>query len=129
MFSLFSDNVWAQKAAADSILTDAFSADIPYKGVVYATYLTLRHCPYCDMGTYSLLSMPRGKVEESTVMDGSWTVIKGSAKDENATVVELDDKNGKVVYCYLRMKDGALQELDSHLREVKPGKDHILRKQ
>ena len=118
------------KPAADSILTDTFSGNIPDGGVVYATFLTLNHCRYCDMGKYSFVAVPRGSnSQKSAMVEGEWTVLRGDAKDENATVVELDDKAGKPLYYYLRVKNGDLQQLDSLLKEIKPAKDHMLKKQ
>ena len=117
------------KPALETALSDVFSGNILSGGVIYATYLTLNHCRYCDMGTYSLVTIPRGSVETSTMQQGEWTVLRGSAKDRNATVVELDDSKLRGMYYYLRTKNGDLQQLDSLLRDIKPVKEHMLKKQ
>jgi hypothetical protein len=82
------------------------------------------------MGTYSFLATPHmGKSKSHAQIEGDWTVLKGSATDDNATVVELDDKNQKPIYYYLRLKNGDLQQLDSTLHEMKPVAKHKLTKQ
>jgi len=58
---------------------------------------------------------------------GEWTVLRGDATDENATVVELDSK-GMVLY-FLRKKDGNLQRLDTSLHAMKPASGYMLHKE
>ena len=89
-------------------------------------HLYLQHCQYCDEGEFVLNQM-HGRSIGRIIDEGKWTVLRGSAKDKNSTVVELDGKN-KTLY-YLRLKNRNLQQLDSLLREIKPVKNYMLLKQ
>jgi len=94
--------------------------------------LQLKHQLYHDEGGFILNEVFCYRKTETTTgkaAEGSWTVLKGSAADDNATVVELDNKNGRLLYYYLRLKNGNLQQLDTTLHQIKPVSKHILRKQ
>lgn len=96
-----------------------------YTGVINGvrTSLTLRHCRYCDMGTFKL-SQKSTDVESD--ITGEWTVLKGDAVNENAVVVDLYLKNKD--YYYLRKNKATLQQLDDSLRVIRPGEKYILRR-
>ena len=115
-----------------TVLNEKFKGNISVGGDDAATTsLTLQHEPYADMGTFTLTEFYRAtQFEKATtnVTNGEWTVLKGSAKDENATVVELDANHKRMLY-FLRLKDGNLQQLDVSLHEIPPASKHILRKQ
>ncbi len=124
--------VVAQQQKKGTLLNDKFKGNISVGGDDAATTsLTLQHEPYADMGTFTLTEFYRAtQFEKATtnVTTGEWTVLKGSAKDENATVVELDANHKRMLY-FLRLKDGNLQQLDVSLHEIPPASKHILRKQ
>ncbi len=131
-FSFFEAS--AQKSTApkkDSVvLTDIFHGNSPTKKFGNEAQLVLKHCPYCDMGTFALTATHAYSIVcNSTTINGEWTVLKGSATNDNATVVELDMTDGKPLYYYLRLKNGDLQQLDSTLHEIKPQSKHLLKKQ
>jgi hypothetical protein len=89
-------------------------------------HLYLQHCQYCDEGAFDLNEM-HGHSIGRIIDHGNWTVLRGSAKDRNSTVVELDGKHDTLYY--LRLKTGDLQQLDSGLREMTPAKNYMLLKQ
>ena len=111
----------------DSLYTDNFNGAIYYGTNINHLQLALKHCQYCDDGTFTLVETVQGTAKTSDPVTGSWTVLKGSAKDDNATVVEIDIP-GRTLY-FLRLKSGNLQQLDGKLREIEPVEKHILRKQ
>jgi len=108
----------------DVILKDIFRGNIPANGYENTTELILEHQKYYDIGAFTLSETSKSG---TLTRKGQWTVIKGSAKDENATVVELD-LTGNTEY-FLRMKNGNLQKLDTALREIKPASKYILVRQ
>jgi len=103
---------------------DDFKGLISLRDSNIITDLTLQHEAYADMGTFIL----GGLNHSSGIMSlGDWTVLKGSATDDNATVVELDQ--GRIpIYYFLRLKNGDLQQLDSTLHEIQPAAKHILKR-
>lgn len=119
---------FSPKVNKDGVITDIFKGMISEKNKAYATELSLQHKPYYDMGSFALTITPAESVNnQSLVAQGEWTVLKGSAKDENAVVVEIDTK-GKTLY-FLRLKNGNLEQLDSTLHEMKPVRKYVLQKQ
>ncbi len=115
---------------ADSLLTDTFSGLIPFKKHRDPARLILKHCRYCDEGTFAIVASPRVTFTcTSFKFSGKWTVLRGSATDDNATVVEIDAPAPIGLLYYLRLKNGNLQQLDSLLREIKPIKNYMLLKQ
>ena len=106
---------------------DVFKGVITNKGTAVATTLQLDHKQYCDYGNFSLnetYAKPGGGKEHR--VSGDWTVLRGDAADENATVVELDAPGA--VWYYLRKRDGSLQQLDTALKEIKPTGNYLLKK-
>ena len=113
---------------ADAIITNTYTGIIPLKKQRCPARLILKHCRYCDEGTFAITANPRVTLTcTSFGFSGEWTVLRGSAIDENATVVELDGKG--TTFYYLRHKNGDMQQLDSLLREIKPIKNYMLLKQ
>ncbi|MFI5195453.1 MAG: hypothetical protein ACHQD8_00050 [Chitinophagales bacterium] len=108
-----------------TILRDVFKGVITDNGNEVNTMLQLDHKQYHDEGKFVYSKTYNGI---TVTINGEWTVLKGDAKDENATVVELDDNSSFRDY-YLRRKDGNLQQLDTALLEIKPALNHILKKQ
>jgi len=108
-----------------TIFHDAFTGVIIDSGHNVNASLKLDHKKYHDEGTFVY---SRTYLGITMTWTGSWTVLKGDVKDENATVVELDGNNFFKDY-YARRKDGNLQQLDTFLVEKKPVSGHILKKQ
>ena len=115
-----------------ALLHDKFKGNVALSGEDYAnTTLILEHKQYADMGSFELEEVyPGSKFDKPAVIttSGDWTVLKGSATNENATVVELNANGGRILY-FLRLKNGNLQHLDVSLHEIKPVAKHMLRKQ
>jgi len=118
------------------LLNDKFKGNIAAIGGddndYASTTLVLHHKQYADMGTFTLDEIfPGTRIEKGAhnTTTGDWTVLKGSATDENATVVELNAGGGKRMLYFLRLKSGNLQQLDFGLHEVKPAAKHILKRQ
>lgn len=103
------------------VLTDTFSGLIRVMNEDKAVQLLLLHEPFADMGTF-LFNETAGS--DARKWKGQWTVLKGSASDENATVVELD-LPGRTEY-FLRLKNGNLQQLDTSLKKIKPVQRYLL---
>ena len=122
--------VWAQKKGA--LLNDKFKGNIALSGDEFAnTTLSLKHERYADLGAFTLDEVfPGTKFDKPAhiTTSGDWTVLKGSATDENATVVELNASGGRMLY-FLRLKNGDLQQLDFEFHEMRPTAKHLLRKQ
>ena len=132
--ALFSGSIAAnaQENKKPKLINDEFNGTISASSdVEIATALKLTHEPYADDGTFLLNEVydnSKTKSKNALVREGEWTVLKGSATDENATVVELDDKNQKPIYYYLRLKNGDLQQLDNTLHIINPVTAHMLAK-
>ena len=103
------------------LINDRYSGVITDHGKNVAILLLLHHQRYGDDGKFTLTETADGKTNEMT---GDWTVLRGDAGDENATVVELDGA-GRTLY-FLRRKDGRLQKLDTALRAILPVKGNLL---
>ena len=110
-------------------LHDIFKGSIPNNGWVVNTTLQLDHKLFADMGGFLLLETykTRGNKDSIVPAMGEWTVLKGDANDDNATVVELDAAGGRIYF--LRKKDGSLQKLDTSLHEISPAKNYVLKKE
>lgn len=117
-----------RRAAKDTLYTDIYKGTILDDGKDNPAELRLMHKRYYDMGDFVLLEPARAgaavKVQETK---GGWTVLKGSATDENATVVEIDANLRTLTFLWL--KNGNLQQLDTALRELKPVGKYVLRMQ
>ena len=111
-----------------TMLYDLYVGPLPAQGILIRTKLRLNHLRYADDGKFVLLEMYRNAAGRDTiaVTKGDWTVLRGNAKDENATVVELTTPAGTLNF--LRRKDGDLQKLDASLKEIKPVNSYILKK-
>lgn len=117
-------------AAEGDTLTDTFKGTIAAKGCsgVRVT-LQLRHERYADDGLYTLTEQYCNR-PKATVLRGSWTVLRGDAVDENATVVELwDEATNSPARHYLRLKNGDIKLLDEKLRLMKEHGNYVLKKQ
>ena len=115
------------------MLNDKFKGNLPVSANERVnTTLILQHIQYADEGTFTLDEVyPGTQFEKPThnTTKGEWTVLKGSKADENATVVELNARQGGRMLYFLRLKNGDLQQLDVELHEIKPASKHILKKQ
>ncbi len=106
-----------------------------YKGVLYAkgckgvnTVLSLRHVKYADEGRYTLTEQYCNYPKAKTI-SGEWTVLRGDATNENATVIELYDiVTNKPVRHYLKLKDGSIKMLDEKLKVIGAKGNYILKK-
>ncbi len=98
-----------------------------YKGVISdnkkeeRAILSLRHCHFCDYGTFTL------STATGTSFAGDWTVLRGDAANKNATVVELDAADK--AFFFLRKPTGELQQEDSALKVIAPAATYVLRQQ
>jgi NlpE N-terminal domain len=117
-----------QKTGEAGIIKDSFKGIIPEAKQDISIHLILKHLLYADDGDFTLNESFIGpdRKEHAINSFGEWTVLKGDAKDENATVVELDAPDN-ILY-FLRLKDGNLQMLDTSLREIKPAAKYMLHK-
>ena len=126
----FSLAAFAQKkdalAGKEKMFTDTFKGQVQIDDTRFITGLILMHCRFCDMGKFILQEAIMDAMDKPSEIKGEWTVLKGDAVDENATVVEIDSKNDTLYL--LRMKNGDLQKLDAQLREIKPVAKYMLRK-
>ena len=83
------------------------------------TELTLYHAgPYVDEGTYSLKLTYRDRAVQPYVSRGDWTMIRGDAKDENASVYQLDPDHPEKSLYYLRVHPNELRQLGRNLKEM-----------
>ena len=121
------DNVQPQENP--NLIKDVFKGGILNDGQNINTVLVLKHLLYADDGDFTLDETYKDakNVEHTENCFGEWTVIKGDAKNENATVVELDAPQ-RIMY-FLRLKNGNLQKLDTGLREIKPVNKYLLAKE
>jgi hypothetical protein len=106
-----------QGPSAGSLLLGVFKGTLP-PGV--ETELSLYHPNlYTDEGTYILKTSPAGSNTPPLVTRGDWTMIRGDAADENASVYQLEpDHPEKSVY-YLRVNSGEVRKLDQDEKEIK----------
>jgi hypothetical protein len=117
-------------AAQGDTLTDTFKGTIAAKGCsgVKIT-LQLRYERYADDGLYTLTEQYCDR-PKAVVLQGSWTVLRGDAVNENATVVELwDEATNNPVRHYLRLRNGDIKVLDNQLRLMKGYGNYVLKKQ
>ena len=110
-------------------ITDVYKGLLAAKGCKGVnTTLSLRHVKYADDGSYTLTEK-YCDYPKATVIRGEWTVLRGDATNENATVIELYDAvTNKPVRHYLRLKDGSIKMLDDELRAIKGKGNYILKK-
>ena len=108
-----------------TLFHDVFKGVISNNGTQVNTILQLDHKQYHDEGKFMLSKTYK---DLTVTVNGEWTVLRGDAKDENATVVEISDNAAFREY-YLRRTDENLQQLDTALREIIPAKNYILKKQ
>ena len=113
----------------EKMLTDTYKGKVPLDNARYVTQLVLTHCRFCDEGKFILreTKMESTPGDKPIEIKGDWTVIKGDAENQYATVVEIDA--GKDTLYFLRWEEGNLQKLDAQLREIKPVTKYLLRKQ
>jgi hypothetical protein len=109
------------------IIKEVFKGLIANDGQNIATVLTLSHLPYADDGDFTLSETYKDVNKKEQILNtiGDWTVIKGDAKNENATVVEIEAPQ-RIMF-FLRLKNGNLQKLDTSLREIIPAVKYIRR--
>ncbi|MBS1584478.1 MAG: copper resistance protein NlpE N-terminal domain-containing protein [Bacteroidetes bacterium] len=127
VFCLVSAGIYA---ASDDTLTDTFEGTIAARGCsgVKVT-LQLRHEPYADDGLYTLTEQ-YCRHPKAVVLRGSWTVLRGDAVNENATVVELwDDATNRPIRHYLRLRNGDIKVLDEKLRLMRGKGSYVLKRQ
>jgi hypothetical protein len=112
-------------AQQKKLITDTYAGFIPAKKCTEVFMeLTLTHERYSDEGTYTLKQRcPSDK--DGIYTEGEWTVLRGDATNENATVVELGLKGN---WHFRREKNGNLQLLDSTLHVVGETGRYILKK-
>ena len=116
-------------AGARDTITDVYKGMLPAKGCKgIATILSLRHVKYADDGSFTLTEQYCNN-PKANVITGTWTVLRGDASDENATVIELWDEVAKRgLRHYLRLKGGSIKMLDNDLRAIKAKGNYILKK-
>jgi len=113
----------------ERILRDVFRGKVPLDNHKYATQLVLEHCKYCDEGKFVLqeTNMESAPGDKPIEIKGDWTVIKGDADNQYATVVEIDA--AKDTLYFLRLNSGHLEKLDAKLQEIKADMKYVLKKQ
>ena len=70
--------------------------------------------------SYSLLGFMR---EKGGPRKGSWSIIKGTKEDPEATIYKLDDNNGKPSLFLLKGDDNVLFFLDSEMKHLVGNRD------
>jgi NlpE N-terminal domain len=121
-----------EKSAGIDMIIDRFKGSIAIKDSLWVTELMLEHQLFADDGTFTLRETLEKPVKTNAPVEtkGDWTVLRGDATNENATVVEIDGA-GKTQF-YLRLKNEDLQRLDASLHKLKHAKGNtpdILKKQ
>lgn len=86
------------------------------------TELSLYHANiYTDEGTYRLKLTYLDRNVKPLVTEGDWTMLRGDADDENASVYQLDpDHPDKSLY-YLRVNSNELLQLDKDEKKIDSG--------
>src|SRR5690606_27251412 len=64
--------------------------------------------------------------ERTSVEHGSWTFLRGTASDPEATVYEITLDGGGASRHFLLARDGSLRMLDGDMEELPPGLPHTL---
>lgn len=126
VFCLISNGMYAGQG---DTLTDTFKGTIAAKGCdgVKVT-LQLKHEPYADDGLY-VLTEQYCRRPKAMVLRSSWTVLRGDAENENATVVELwDEVANSPIRHYLRLRNGDIKVLDDKLRAMRGKGNYVLKK-
>ena len=101
------------------------SADCP--GI--DTRLTLtQEGKYIDIGHFTLEETYRGRDAKPRVTRGEWTVIKGTAQDENAVVYELRPGHSKPALYFLKRGETKVERLDREGNETASKAGFTLRK-
>jgi copper homeostasis protein (lipoprotein) len=85
---------------------------------------------YIDTGTFSLSEQYLGRSSEPFVTTGTWTILRGTPDDENATVIELTfaDKETDQRY-FLRTDNNTLEMLDADQNHIQSALDYSLTRQ
>jgi copper homeostasis protein (lipoprotein) len=90
-------------------------ADCP--GIATELSLWREGGPYADMGHFTLRESYVGRSAAPLLSKGSWTVLRGDAEDENATVYEIDPDKGAPRY-FLKQAENSILPLDSKLKRI-----------
>ncbi|OJW77844.1 MAG: hypothetical protein BGO69_00010 [Bacteroidetes bacterium 46-16] len=125
---LFSCFCYTAYSGAHDTLTDVYKGILSTKtGKGLVTELRLSHEPYADEGTFVLIEKYAG-YPNAGVLKGQWTVLRGSATDKNAVVIELYNGTGVPERHYLKLKNGTIKMLDEKLMPIKGKGNYILQK-
>ncbi|HTC21755.1 MAG TPA: copper resistance protein NlpE [bacterium] len=91
------------------------------------TRLTLtQEGKYVDIGHFTLKQTYLDRSVQPLESRGEWTVIKGTAQDDNAVVYELRPGPSKRILYFLKMGDRKVKLLDKDGNEIDPQLDFSL---
>jgi hypothetical protein len=120
----------SSKPALDTttIYHDIFRGVLPDGHDSIITLLQLDHKLYHDEGTFNLDESYKktGGRLPSVKSQGFWTVLKGDADDDDATVVEVDGEDYQQFF--LRRNDSTLQKIDATLHIIEPAEAYLMRR-
>ncbi len=78
----------------------------------------IRDAEFSGDGTYKLTETYTGKDVKPLQSEGIWGTLRGTPKDENATVIELNpDKKDQARY-FLRVNENEIRQLDNDQNEI-----------
>ncbi len=110
----------AQGPAGGTLLLGTFQGTLPCAdcpGIL--TELSLYHPNlYTDEGTYVLKLTTLDRDVKPLVAQGEWTILRGDAADENASVYQLEPDHPEKSTYYLRVNSNELRQLDKDEKEM-----------
>jgi copper homeostasis protein (lipoprotein) len=116
--SLYNNN---QSPVTGSLLLGTFQGTLPCADCPgIQTELSLYHPNlYTDEGTYVLKLTYLDRAVEPIVTQGEWTILRGDAADENASVYQLEPDHPEKSSYYLRVNAREIRMLDKDEKEMK----------
>jgi copper homeostasis protein (lipoprotein) len=120
----------ANKGYPKEILLGVFEGKLPCADCPgIDTRLTLtQEGKYVDIGHYTLKQTYLDRGVQPLESRGEWTVIKGTAQDDNAVVYELRPDHAKRILYFLKMGDRKVKMLDKDGNEIDSPLDFSLAK-
>jgi copper homeostasis protein (lipoprotein) len=120
----------SQGPALGSLLLGTFQGTLPCADCPgIKTELSLYHPNlYTDEGTYVLKTTYLDRTVKPTVTQGEWTILRGDAADENASVYQLEPDHPDKSSYYLRVNTNELRQLDKDEKEIKSALNFTLKR-
>ena len=97
------------------------------KGTETELTLNLRGPGWAE-GDYILKETPVGKNNKTVITRGEWTTLRGTPKDDDAVVYQLEPDHYERSKCYLKVSEKEIRPLDRDQNEIRSSVPLTLRR-